>query len=822
MRKSIWIVVVFVAVMMTAGGVYGQALEPISPSGGMVPLIDYPDLTCSSARPDDGVTSPPFYTEQIVNWHVTISNDGAGDSPDVDARVGYYLGTSTSDTTHRIGYDSFDDIPSGESITEHAGYAFTLDDIGTRYLNTFADYEDDIEEENETNNMNSYGPFHVHATTFAVNSPALGETLTGGSYYNVVWTTTGHCPSVKIDYQISGGPDWIAATPYTPNDGDFLWNVPNIDADSCRIKVSSLAYPGIIDVESEIFTMTERFSLIDLFVNVCGYEIQLSWEPVEYAEAYLVFRGDDPFAMERIDSLIVTSYLDMPYPIDTTYFYSVCALDETGDTIGSSAIEDAYPYPYRVRGFSYTLIEDNCVELSWNVSGIDSEYVLHYTEGIAFPPLWDTLNIVYAPENTWISPPGMLTLGETYTFAIYCRAKCGFIDINERVFLTVPVVNISYDSACRRVHIRNPLPGRKISGNCVMIMAMPNCPVGHPLNISAVLFQKAYMIGGEWTDITLLSVDSLEHPNPDITPPYFIHWNVDEELAGEYLIRAIAFDTLGNPDPAPAAIPIYIDDYRPECGSYFGVDSSRGVPAGHVYEYWERVYPHSAADINIGDFDDTEDWIHVPEGAIIENDVISCRMTNRDEEVGSYCSIGEFLELRLRSGASMLPAGFSIEFVLEYPDFDDDGIVDGTFIEEDSLWFFHFDGADWDSTDCTFEHDDNIITAYSNFWGRFAILSVYEEWIREIAQPGAVSLSVFPSPFNAAVSIAYSIALASDVSLEIYDIAGHRVAGIANEHQAPGMYAITWTAPDNAPSGIYLVRLKAGDRTIAKRATLIR
>ncbi|MCD6380345.1 DNRLRE domain-containing protein, partial [bacterium] len=125
--------------------------------------IEYvpPDLTCSSARPDDGSTSPPFTVGQSVDWFVTINNIGTGDSPDMNARVGYYLGTSSSDYSTRISYDEFDDIASGDSTVEHDSYTFTIDDVGTRYLNTWVDYENDIEEVNEANNKNSYGPFDI-------------------------------------------------------------------------------------------------------------------------------------------------------------------------------------------------------------------------------------------------------------------------------------------------------------------------------------------------------------------------------------------------------------------------------------------------------------------------------------------------------------------------------------------------------------------------------------------------------------------------------------------------------------------------------------
>ena len=88
--------------------------------------------------------------------------------------------------------------------------------------------------------------------------------------------------------------------------------------------------------------------------------------------------------------------------------------------------------------------------------------------------------------------------------------------------------------------------------------------------------------------------------------------------------------------------------------------------------------------------------------------------------------------------------------------------------------------------------------------------------------PESIRMTVNPNPFNASLSINYDLVTASDVSIEIYDIMGHQTAILVSEHQSAGTHISTWNAPEEATSGIYFVRLKAGDQTIVKRAILMK
>ncbi len=72
----------------------------------------------------------------------------------------------------------------------------------------------------------------------------------------------------------------------------------------------------------------------------------------------------------------------------------------------------------------------------------------------------------------------------------------------------------------------------------------------------------------------------------------------------------------------------------------------------------------------------------------------------------------------------------------------------------------------------------------------------------------------YPNPFNQHTIIKYEISKEDDVTLEIFDMKGRKVATIVNERQKARWYEVNWNAQnDNGiplSSGIYLYRIKVG------------
>jgi hypothetical protein len=85
----------------------------------------------------------------------------------------------------------------------------------------------------------------------------------------------------------------------------------------------------------------------------------------------------------------------------------------------------------------------------------------------------------------------------------------------------------------------------------------------------------------------------------------------------------------------------------------------------------------------------------------------------------------------------------------------------------------------------------------------------------------------FPNPFNQYVNIPYQLHEKANVSLEIFDVIGRRVAVLKSEEmQEAGFYATIWNgaAQDGStlPSGLYLCRLQAGNQSFVQRLVLMK
>lgn len=79
----------------------------------------------------------------------------------------------------------------------------------------------------------------------------------------------------------------------------------------------------------------------------------------------------------------------------------------------------------------------------------------------------------------------------------------------------------------------------------------------------------------------------------------------------------------------------------------------------------------------------------------------------------------------------------------------------------------------------------------------------------------------YPNPFNIATTIRYQLSDQRDVLVDVYDMAGRRVAVLVNQQQDAGVYFLQMNA-NNFASGTYLIRFIAGDVLDQQRMTVIK
>jgi hypothetical protein len=87
--------------------------------------------------------------------------------------------------------------------------------------------------------------------------------------------------------------------------------------------------------------------------------------------------------------------------------------------------------------------------------------------------------------------------------------------------------------------------------------------------------------------------------------------------------------------------------------------------------------------------------------------------------------------------------------------------------------------------------------------------------------PSAVDLSSYPNPFNAAVTLTFTLPISSQVEIALYDVLGRKVKTLVNEFRPAGEYRIAVDGSD-LPSGIYVARMSAGEARKAVKMVVLK
>ena len=80
---------------------------------------------------------------------------------------------------------------------------------------------------------------------------------------------------------------------------------------------------------------------------------------------------------------------------------------------------------------------------------------------------------------------------------------------------------------------------------------------------------------------------------------------------------------------------------------------------------------------------------------------------------------------------------------------------------------------------------------------------------------------LYPNPFNPSTQISFSLPMDDFVKLTAYDVRGNVVDAIFEGAQGVGQHSYTWNAA-NLPSGVYYIRLQAGELVTSQKALLIK
>lgn len=84
----------------------------------------------------------------------------------------------------------------------------------------------------------------------------------------------------------------------------------------------------------------------------------------------------------------------------------------------------------------------------------------------------------------------------------------------------------------------------------------------------------------------------------------------------------------------------------------------------------------------------------------------------------------------------------------------------------------------------------------------------------------------FPNPFNPVTTISYSVPVATQIKLTIFNVMGQEIRTLVNAEQVSGKYQVVWNGKDEfgrqVASGIYLYRLVAGDFVDTRKMLILK
>ncbi len=244
-----------------------------------------------------------------------------------------------------------------------------------------------------------------------------------------------------------------------------------------------------------------------------------------------------------------------------------------------------------------------------------------------------------------------------------------------------------------RAVIRNPQHRRRIGGNSVTVMA--ELTHGTPEGTLSVRFQyRQPSLEGTWTDIPPANPN---HPNPDTTHPYFIHWDVTPLTEGPVDIRAVAAATGNVIDPGPEFITVYID--HEEAATVEELTTEGAILLAHRtrsgFGDIATAEPDSTTSANVR--------IRYDVGAMPDGGVLNVSFTGTDEFAGLPAEqAGIAVHVSMQDGGKNAGGLFTV--IMSYPDADHDGVVDGTAIPDGDLTIYGSDGAGG-----TFELDNVVV-----------------------------------------------------------------------------------------------------------------
>ncbi len=149
---------------------------------------------------------------------------------------------------------------------------------GTKYFYVTVDLTDNywvngnihavVENENKINltggNLSAQSQYGILDALIQLFDPSESVTLTPGETYFITWDKKSEVAEVNLDYSINAGKSWNSIAKQLHSAfTNYGWQVPEVNSDSCLIKISSSADSTIYDINDSLFSIQTTTGLTE-------------------------------------------------------------------------------------------------------------------------------------------------------------------------------------------------------------------------------------------------------------------------------------------------------------------------------------------------------------------------------------------------------------------------------------------------------------------------------------------------------------------------------------------------------------------------------
>lgn len=295
--------------------------------------------------------------------------------------------------------------------------------------------------------------FTILATGLQLICPDGGETYVVGDLCPIHWNWLGTISSVKLEYSTDAGATWNTITSSTTNDGDYVWTIPNIPSNQCRIKITNLGDPNCWDMSSSNFTIQRPWFVIfdpdsgKQLVAGETYPVHWNWRgtvsSVKLELWYKIAGGVNWWTITSSTANDGSHYFTVPYYISDSCGIKITSNDDPNSFALSEVFGIVRP---RIRvvypNGGENLIEGDKFEIIWDWNGNFTSVQLQYSI--------DSLNwqqIVASTSNdgsyVWTVPSGMwnncwIKVINTADIDCYDISDAGLNIIDDTITVTRP------------------------------------------------------------------------------------------------------------------------------------------------------------------------------------------------------------------------------------------------------------------------------------------------------------------------------------------------------------------------------------------------